>query len=442
MTKINSSARNAGESRRANKARPDTSDVMKSPRKRPVGRPSRYAEFESWEALLQSPMNRPAYREGIGIFRGAKETTVFVKLTLPHGGMYRGRSIKSGGSVEHKLGRRASFNWQQLIAERDCLQSLADRDEPLEAVEIDTFAKYALDWLERRKPTMRSYGVTKGNVNSALIPTFGKKALNAITVTDVNRWIGKQSANLKPASVQRQLNVFNAIMNDAVRSGIIERNPSERADKIKGIEPRLRFITEEEWQAILGAADKIEQEQEKNKDSRPHQIRGWLRHYVAWAYNSGMRRAEILNLTRDAVRKVDDELTVVLVGNTKTGKPRSITCTEEMKGILSALEALEREDGDVRLFPLSMTTLKRSLTRLWRKTGLKDVRLHDLRRSHATILVNRGVDVRTVAARLGHSGTAMLAKHYAVNLGDMQAAKAFDERAKASCAPHAPPEPN
>jgi hypothetical protein len=40
------------------------------------------------------------------------------------------------------------------------------------------------------------------------------------------------------------------------------------------------------------------------------------------------------------------------------------------------------------------------------------------------------VDVRTVAARLGHSGTAMLAKHYAVNLGDVQAAKAFDEAAK------------
>lgn len=435
MTGTNRSARKADELDRANKARPDNSAPTPLARKRPAGRPSRYAKFEAWEASLHPPMNRPAYCEGMGIFKGAKATSVFVKLTLPHGGMYRGRSIKPGGAVEHKLGKRSSFDWQQLIAERDHLQGRADRGEPLEPVEVDTFAEYALDWLGRRKPTLRSYGVTKGNLNSALIPTFGKMALDAITVTDVNRWIGKQSASLKPASVQRQLNVFNAVMNDAVRAGILERNPSERADRIKGIEPRLRFITEEEWQTILDTADKIEQEQEENKESKPHQIRGWLRHYVAWAYNSGMRRAEILNLTWPDVRKVDDETTVVLVSNTKSGKPRSVTCTGEMKGILSALEALERVEGDNRLFPLSMTTLKRALTRLWRKTGLRDVRLHDLRRSHATILVNRGVDVRTVAARLGHSGTAMLAKHYAVDLGDMHAAKTFEEAAKAAPEP-------
>ena len=72
-----------------------------------------------------------------------------------------------------------------------------------------------------------------------------------------------------------------------------------------------------------------------------------------------------------------------------------------------------------------MTTLKRALTALWKATGLNDVRLHDLRRTHATILIQRNIDPRTIAGRLGHSGTAMLAKHYAVDLGDMEAARAF-----------------
>ncbi len=72
-----------------------------------------------------------------------------------------------------------------------------------------------------------------------------------------------------------------------------------------------------------------------------------------------------------------------------------------------------------------MTTLKRSLTALWKATGLNDVRLHDLRRSHATILMSKGIDPRTIAGRLGHSGTAMLAKHYAVDRGDKEAAAAF-----------------
>lgn len=277
MARMTGANRPARKSDGPAKAKPDTSALPQPVRKRPAGRPSRYAKFEAFEASLPAPMNRPAYCDGIGIYRGAKETTVYVKLTLPRGGIYRDRSIKPGGSVEHKLGKRSSFDWPQLLAERDRLQSLADRGEPLEVVPVETFAKYALDWLERRKPTLRSFGVTKGNIGSALNPFFGKKALDAITVGDVNRWIGKQSASLKPASVQRQLNVFNAVMNDAVRNGLIERNPSERADKIKGIEPRLRFITEEEWQAVLNAADKIEQEQEESKDSNPHQIRGWLR---------------------------------------------------------------------------------------------------------------------------------------------------------------------
>lgn len=397
---------------------------------RPVGRPRRFAKFEEFEASLPKVTGkRPVYCDGIGIYRGAKSATVWVKIRMPKGGAFRGRSVPAGASVEYKLGKRSSWDWASLVQERDRLQGLADRGEPLEAAEIPTFEKYAQEWLDRRKPSLRNYGVTKGNIHAALMPAFGKMALNAISVGDVNRWIGQQLRDLKPSSVQRQLNTFNAIMNDAVRNGIIERNPSDLADKIKGIEPRLRFITDDEWKTILQTAKAIEAEQEAEKESKPHQIRGWLTLFLKWAYNSGMRRAEIIALTWDNVRQVGEH-TVVEVVNTKTGKPRFVTCTQEMKDVLNALEAIEREEGDRRLFPVSMTTLKRSLSKLWKATGLNDVRLHDLRRTHATLLVKANVDPRTVAGRLGHSGTAMLAKHYAIDLGDIEAARVFGERAE------------
>jgi integrase len=397
--------------------------------KRPVGRPRRYAMFEEFEASLPDLMiKRPAYCDGIGIFKGATGSTVWVKIRMSRGGLYRGRSIPAGGSVEHKVGKRASWDWPQLIAERDRLQGLADRGEPLEPLEIETFAKYAEGWLERKKPTLKGYGVTRGHVVSALNPTFGKKALDVITVADVNRWIGKQSAKAKPATVQRQLSTFNAIINDAVRSGVIERNPTDRSDRIKGIEPRQRFVTGDEWRDILTAADKIEREQEADKERKPQQIRGWLRHYVTWAYESGMRRAEIHSLTWDRVRKVDEETTVIEVVSTKTGRPRFVTCTVEMVAIVASLRKLDRAEGDCRLFPVSMTTLKRSLTELWKATGLEDVRLHDLRRTHATILLGLNINAREVAGRLGHSGTGMLSKHYAVDRGDMEAARTFSAR--------------
>ena len=395
-------------------------------KKRPVGRPRRFAKFEEFEASLPPVMTkRPLYCDGIGLFRGSNIYTVWVKIRLPRGGSYKGKTIRPGGSIERKLGNRTSWDWQQLIIERDRLQGLADRGEPLEPTEIATFAVYAEEWLKRKKSTLKSYALTKAQVASALNPSFGKRALNEITVADVNHWIAKQSANLKPASVQRHLGTFNSIMNDAVRNGVIERNPSQRADRIRGIEPRQRFITDDEWECILHAADKIEREQEAAKKQTPQQIRGWLRHYVVWAYHSGMRRGEILQLTFDHVRQIAAGHTVVEVVNTKSGKPRFVTCTEVMERIVDELRKLERAEGDNRLFPVSMTTLKRSLTKLWKRTGLDDVRLHDLRRTHATILIKRNIDPRTVAGRLGHSGTAMLAKHYAVDLGDVEAAKVF-----------------
>jgi hypothetical protein len=41
------------------------------------------------------------------------------------------------------------------------------------------------------------------------------------------------------------------------------------------------------------------------------------------------------------------------------------------------------------------------------------------------MLIQDNIDPRTVAGRLGHSGTSMLARHYAVDRGDAAAAKAF-----------------
>ena len=127
----------------------------------------------------------------------------------------------------------------------------------------------------------------------------------------------------------------------------------------------------------------------------------------------------------DNVRLVNEGHTVVEVLNSKNGKSRFVSCTPEMQSIIDALRVQPRLDGDTRLFPVSMTTAKRALTKLWKATGLDDVRLHDLRRSHATILIDKGVDPRTVAGRLGHTGTAMLAKHYAAYRGDKEAAALF-----------------
>lgn len=406
--------------------------------RRPVGRRGRYADFEDLEAGLPEAMtNRPRYIHGIGLFRGARDYTAWVKIRCPHGAVSGGKHIAPGKATEIKLGNRVSFDWAEMIAERDRLQALADKGWPLEEAPVPTFAVYAEDWLARKEATHRAYATTKANVRSSLIPAFGKIPLNAITVGDINSWIGKKSAKVKPSTVKRHFAVFNAIMNDAVRSEKIDRNPAAKADKIRGIEPRQRFITEPEFKTIVATAEKMEAEQEAKKEQAPHQRRGWLRHFVVWAYNSGMRRSEILALKWSSVRPVNGKPTQIEVIHTKTAKPRHVTCTVEMESILTELAKLEREPGDDRLFPVSMMTVRRSLSRLWEKSGLPDVKLHDLRRTHATILMEQNIDPKAIAGRLGHSSINMIDRHYAVYRGDALAAKSFGERGAAGTLPSA-----
>lgn len=398
---------------------------MEQPR-RPRGRPSRYAQFDELEASLPKVMTkRPAYHDRIGLFRGQKAFTVWVKVRMTRGGDYKGRTYKPAESVEIKLGERASWSWAELEQERDRLQGLADKGEPLVAKIPSSFDEYADAWLKRKKATAKGYVTLKSHVEKYLKPAFGRKSLDAISVADVNKWIATQRATMKPATVQRQLATFNAIMNDAVRTGELDRNPSDRADRIRDIEGRQRFVTDKEWKAILAAAEKIENEKAERAELMPFEKRGWLTDFVTWAYHSGMRRAEILGLTFASIRELEAGHTVVEVTGTKSGKSRFVTCTPEMLAIVERAKDAERAEGDDRIFPLSMTTAKRALTKLWKATGLNDVRLHDLRRTHATQLILNGIDVRTVAGRLGHTGTGMLAKHYAVDLGDKQAAEAL-----------------
>jgi integrase len=393
---------------------------------RPRGRPARYAKYAELEASLPKVMTkRPTYLDRIGLFRGQKAFTVWVKIRLTRGGEYKGRSYKPGESVEIKLGERASWQWDELERERDRLQGLADRGEPLVAKIPSSFADYADAWLARKKATVKGYGTLKGHVEKHLRPAFGRKSLDTISVGDLNNWIAGQRATLKPATVQRQMATLNAILNDAVRAGELDRNPSSRADRIRDIEGRERFVTDSEWQSIIATTEKIENDKAERAELLPFEKRGWLRDFVMWAYHSGMRRAEALNLTYASVRELEPGYSVVEVTGTKSGKTRFVTCTPEMLDIIERSRKVERTKGDERIFPVSLTTAKRNLTKLWRATGLDDVRLHDLRRTHATKLILSGIDVRTVAGRLGHTGSAMLAKHYAVDRGDKQAAEVF-----------------
>ena len=266
---------------------------------KPRGRPKKYAEYDALVASLPRLMaKRPKYLNGIGVFRGAKSQTAWVKIRLTHGGLFKGRSYAKGAAAEIKLGNLSSWSWKELEAKHDELQGKADRAEPLEDEAPQLFSECATGWLERLKKRTRGYQTAEVHLNAHLLKAFGKKTLDAIRVGDFNSYISQRLSDAKASTVKREVDTLNAILNDAVKSGHLEANPGRHADKIKGITPRQRFLDAEEVVRLLTKAE---------------EIADWLPDFILWCLHSGMRRGEVLWLLWSDVRKLPNDRQIMYV---------------------------------------------------------------------------------------------------------------------------------
>lgn len=356
------------------------------------GRPKKYSEYERLSDSLPRPMKRPSYINNVGILKGIKRDSAYVKICMTNGGAYGGKTYGRGDYVEINLGKLSSFTWQQLEAKLNELQGKADRGEPLEETPIVTFTTYADSWLERAKTRVKSYKTVAFHVEKYLKPTFGRKSLDGINTHDVNNWIASQRRTLNPATVKRTYNTLRAILNDAIRSGMLASNPCTNSDRITGIEFRQRFLEAEEVLALYTMA--------KEKSD-------WLADFILWAIHSGMRKTEIRSLVWEDISKLPDGRTFASIKTSKSGKPRIVACTPTMISILES-QKKRRKEGSNLVFPISEITLRRHWMDLRTKANLPDVTIHDFRRTHASHVAAANVDLNTLATRLGHSAKQFL----------------------------------
>jgi integrase len=366
------------------------------------GRPPKYAEFDELVANLPQVMEkRPKYVRGIGVFRGSRGLTAWLKIRLPNGGTMKGKSYAPNASVEIKLGNLTSWNWESLIEKHRELQGRADRGEPLEDTPDVTFGQFADEWLVRAENRVRAHETACIHVRKHLVPAFGAIALRQLSALDINRWIARQLRSAAPGTVKRQFNTLRAILNDAVRSGLIEKSPTRNADPIRGAVARQRFLTIEDLVALLAIAETEAV---------------WLPDFILWAVHSGMRKGEVQALLWSDIREIGPDRVLVQIRNSKSGQPRAVTATKTMRDVLERQKG-RKIDGDERVFPISKMTLRRRWEAARRKAGQADVTIHDLRRTHSTHAAVSGVDLRTLAARIGHTDLSMLQKHYAAVVG-------------------------
>jgi len=145
-------------------------------------------------------------------------------------------------------------------------------------------------------------------------------------------------------------------------------------------------------------------------------IADWLADLILWMVHSGMRKGEMLALLWSDVQVLPNGRTIVEIQTSKSGEGRAVVCTSTMNEILEHQKKRKKEN-DERVFPIVKMTLRRKWEAARKAAGLQDVTIHDLRRTHSTHAAVAGVDLRTLAGRLGHANLSMLEKHYAALVG-------------------------
>jgi integrase len=238
---------------------------------------------------------------------------------------------------------------------------------------------------------------------------------------------------LSPKSVWNVHICLRAALNDAIEDGLLRVNPARGAMKEPKGHAEMRTWTVEELRAFLDFV----------KDDRN------LALYRLAAY-SGMRRGELLGLRWQDVKHHVGSVSVqqqLGLGNddeddeevenatspdfvpvkTQAGR-RSISLDDQTLGMLrehrKAQESQRRggDDGhhDYDLVfcrpngaPYDPDTISGQFERMVRRSRLKRVRLHDLRHTHATLLLEAHVDITVVSRRLGHATVQITADRYA-----------------------------
>ncbi len=288
----------------------------------------------------------------------------------------------------------------------------------------------------RVKPsTLFSY---RRNFEIHVLPTLGGKTLQQITPTMLNTLYANLAADdgsrgaLSAKTISYIHPPVHKALADAVDASLLGRNVAERA---KPPRPSKRTtVGIQSWDA--------------------DELRGFLGHVTStrlaavWrlAAMTGMRRGEILGLRWADIELEASRLSIrqalVAVGYeviTSTPKSHSARVVDldaetvaQLRGHRARQNAersdwgVDYEDGDLVVAKengelIHPHTFSQSFERIIAHAGLRRIRLHDLRHTHASLALKAGVPVKVVSERLGHESPAFTLKQYAHVLPGMQA---------------------
>jgi integrase len=307
---------------------------------------------------------------------------------------YRGMN----GKTSHcKIGRTTEISL--VNARKKALQLKSEiaagndpREKALAKKAVPTFAEFFTEHyypyiLSRKRSANKDESMFRVRLNDV----FGKKRLNQITRREVMSFHTRllEVDGLAPASCDHHLKLMRRMFNLAVEWEIIEKNPLNRISLYKQDNKVENYLDEEQLKRLLHVL-----RTDKNRMTC---------NVLLFLLSSGARLNEALSAKWSQI-DIENRVWVIPATNSKSKRIRSVPLNQAAIDVLAQLgtESHEylfmshRSDTHLKEIHTGWKTLRE-------KAGLPHLRIHDLRHSFASFLVNGGRTLYEVQQILGHS---------------------------------------
>jgi len=270
--------------------------------------------------------------------------------------------------------------------------------EKAERKSVPTYAEVARQHMEHNETYQKTPHNTERVIRCHVLPRWGKLRLNEITSQAIASWLAELRKTLAPATVEKVRVTMNRSFELAGKWGIpgAQLNPVKAVPRPRFNNKKERFLTAKEVERLVAAC----------KASASTQ----LAPIVQLLLFTGARKSEILTARWS---NVDLEQRALYLPDTKTGKPRYVPLSGDAVEVIKGLRRWEKCDWLVPnpVTRMPFTDLKNPWSTARKIAGVPDVRIHDLRHSAASFMVNSGVDLYAVGRILGHSSPDTTARY-------------------------------
>jgi integrase len=263
--------------------------------------------------------------------------------------------------------------------------------------------QFVAESLPSRAP--RTQAEYKDMLDRFIVPAIGRMKVNAVGRADLERLHARITAEGKLRRANAVLTIAHVLFEQAIVWSMCAENPASRIKRNRE-QHRERYLNQDEIERLNAVLDRWQAKEPDSADM------------TRLLLLTGARRGEVVGM-RWADLDLDGAVWVKPAESTKQRRAHRLPLSLEAVELLRRRQ-IEREQGRVvalkedRVFRAPGNVAFR-LERHWQQiraaAGVEDVKLHDLRHSHASLLIAQGISLPIIGAMLGHSEPKTTARY-------------------------------